>query len=84
MSVKVYGINHVVIEVDDAKKAVAFYSDVFRLKMLRGGEGASWCKVGEHQFLAIFEVDTLQPDRVHGSGATFRSHGAGRTSAHRG
>ena len=48
MAVQVYGINHVVIEVDDAKKAVDFYSDVFNLEMLRGGEGAAWCKLGEH------------------------------------
>ena len=64
MAVQVYGCNHIVIEVTDAKKAVKFYSDVFGLKMLRGGEGAAWCKLGEHQFMAIFEVDKLQPDRV--------------------
>ena len=61
MSVQVYGCNHIVIEVTDAKKAVKFYSDVFGLKMLRGGEGAAWCKLGEHQFMAIFEVEKLQP-----------------------
>ncbi|HEY6262528.1 MAG TPA: VOC family protein, partial [Nitrospiraceae bacterium] len=55
MAVQVYGCNHIVIEVTDAKKAVKFYSDVFGLKMLRGGEGAAWCKLGEHQFMAIFE-----------------------------
>ena len=64
MAVQVYGCNHIVIEVTDAKKAVKFYADVFGLKMLRGGEGAAWCKLGEHQFMAIFEVDTLQPDRT--------------------
>ena len=64
MAVQVYGCNHVVIEVTDAKEAVKFYSDVFGLKMLRGGEGAAWCQLGEHQFMAIFEVDTLQPDRT--------------------
>ena len=41
MAVQVYGCNHIVIEVTDAKKAVKFYSDVFGLKMLRGGEGAA-------------------------------------------
>ncbi|MBI1927799.1 VOC family protein [Candidatus Poribacteria bacterium] len=52
------------VEVDDVEKAVAFYSDVFNLEMLRGGgEGAAWCKLGEHQFLAIFKVDNIQPDR---------------------
>jgi catechol 2,3-dioxygenase-like lactoylglutathione lyase family enzyme len=64
MAVQVYGCNHVVIEVDDAQKAVEFYSDVFNLEMLRGGEGAAWCKLGEHQFLAIFEVENPQPDRM--------------------
>jgi catechol 2,3-dioxygenase-like lactoylglutathione lyase family enzyme len=72
MSVQVYGINHVVIEVGNAKKAVAFYADVFGLKMLRGGEGAAWCQVGEHQFLAIFEVRELQPDRVKHFGLMVR------------
>ena len=37
MAVQVYGCNHIVIEVTDAKKAVKFYADVFGLKMLRGG-----------------------------------------------
>lgn len=39
MAVQVYGSNHVVIEVDDAQKAMEFYADVFKLEMLRGGEG---------------------------------------------
>ena len=72
MPVQVYGCNHIVIEVTDAKKAVKFYSDVFGLKMLRGGEGAAWCKLGEHQFMAIFEVEQLQPDRVKHFGLMVR------------
>ncbi|MDD9819763.1 MAG: VOC family protein [Nitrospira sp.] len=72
MDVQVYGCNHVVIEVDDAQKAVEFYSDVFNLTMLRGGEGAAWCQLGAHQFLAIFEVDTLQPDRAKHFGLMVR------------
>ena len=72
MAVQVYGCNHIVIEVTDAKKAVKFYSDVFGLKMLRGGEGASWFKLGEHQFMAIFEVENLQPDRVKHFGLMVR------------
>jgi catechol-2,3-dioxygenase len=72
MAVQVYGCNHVVIEVTDAKKAARFYHDVFGLKMLRGGEGAVWCKLGEHQFMAIFEVEILQPDRVKHFGLMVR------------
>ena len=63
MTVRVFGSNHVAIEVDDVQGAVAFYSDVFNLEMLKGGEGAAWCQLGEHQFMAIFEVESLQPDR---------------------
>ena len=72
MAVQVYGCNHVVIEVTDTKKAVKFYEDVFGLKMLRGGEGAAFCKLGEHQFKAIFEVETLQPDRAKHFGLVVR------------
>ncbi len=72
MAVQVYGCNQVVIEVDDAQKAVEFYSDVFNLEMLRGGEGAAWCKLGEHQFLAIFEVEKPQPDRMKHFGIMVR------------
>jgi catechol-2,3-dioxygenase len=72
MAVQVYGCNHIVIEVINAKKAVQFYSDVFGLTMLRGGEGAAWCKLGEHQFMAIFEVDKLQPDRTKHFGLMVR------------
>jgi len=72
VAVHVYGCNHIVIEVTDARQAVEFYSDVFGLTMLRGGEGAAWCKLGEHQFMAIFEVKTLQPDRMKHFGLIVR------------
>lgn len=64
MSVRVYGINHVAIEVDDIDKAVAFYEDVFNLKKLDEGEGDAFFQIGEHQFLAMFEVDKQRPDHV--------------------
>ncbi|HXF91121.1 MAG TPA: VOC family protein [Nitrospiraceae bacterium] len=72
MAVHVYGCNHVAIEVTDVKQAVKFYSDVFGLTMLRGSEGAAWCKLGEHQFMAIFEVTRLQPDRMKHFGLIVR------------
>ena len=72
MAVQVYGVNHVAIEVDNAEKAVEFYADVFNLTMLRGGEGAAWCKIGEHQFMAILEVAELRPDRVKHFGLMVR------------
>ena len=63
MSIHVYGCNHIAIEVDDVDKAVAFYKDVFNLEQLREGEGDAFFKLGEHQFLAMFEVKEKRPDR---------------------
>src|SRR5215470_5271928 len=72
MSVKVYGCNHVAIEVDDVARAVTFYQDVFNLEKLDAGEGDAFFKLGEHQFLAIFEVEKLQPDRTRHFGIMVR------------
>ena len=69
---QVYGCNHVAIEVDDIDKAVAFYQDVFNLEKLDRGEGDAFFKLGEHQFLAIFEVETIQPANVRHFGIMVR------------
>jgi catechol-2,3-dioxygenase len=62
MNIQIYGCNHVAIEVGDIEKAVAFYSDVFGLKKLDEGEGDAFFKLGEHQFLAMFEEkEMLRP-----------------------
>ena len=73
MSVQVYGCNHVAIEVDDIKKAIAFYQDVFNLEKLDGGEGDAFFKLGEHQFLAVFEVDKVQPVNTRHFGIMVRN-----------
>ncbi|MBV9392313.1 MAG: VOC family protein [Verrucomicrobia bacterium] len=73
MAVQVYGCNHVVIEVDDIGKAIAFYKDVFNLEQLEAGEGDAFFKLGEHQFLAIFQVEKLQPDRQRHFGILVRN-----------
>jgi catechol 2,3-dioxygenase-like lactoylglutathione lyase family enzyme len=62
MSVQVYGCNHVAIEVNDIKEAVAFYQDLFGLQRLDEGEGDAFFKLGEHQFLAMFEHKNMSPD----------------------
>jgi predicted enzyme related to lactoylglutathione lyase len=72
MSVRVYGINHLAIEVDDVAKAVAFYEDVFQLEKMEEGEGDAFFKIGEHQFLAIFEADQRRPDRTRHFGLIVR------------
>jgi len=73
MSVQVYGCNHVAIEVDDVKKAVVFYKDVFNLEQLDRGEGDAFFKLGEHQFLAIFEVEKIQPANMRHFGIMVRN-----------
>ena len=72
MSVQVYGCNHVAIEVDDIEKAVAFYKDVFNLEQMNEGEGDAFFKLGEHQFLAIFEVEKVQSAKVRHFGIMVR------------
>ena len=79
MSVHVYGINHIAIEVTDIKKAVAFYTDVFGLKKTDEGEGDAFFKIGEHQFLAIFEVEKMTPDRTRHFGIIVRDEGEIKT-----
>jgi catechol 2,3-dioxygenase-like lactoylglutathione lyase family enzyme len=72
VSVRVYGINHIAIEVTDIKQAVAFYEDVFGLKKKDEGEGDAFFQIGEHQFLAMFEVEMMKPDRTRHFGLMVR------------
>jgi catechol 2,3-dioxygenase-like lactoylglutathione lyase family enzyme len=72
MAVKVYGCNHIAIEVDDINKGVEFYQDVFNLEKLDDGEGDAFFKLGEHQFLAMFEVDKVAPSKARHFGLMVR------------
>jgi catechol 2,3-dioxygenase-like lactoylglutathione lyase family enzyme len=72
MSVQVYGCNHIAIEVTDIEKAVAFYRDVFNLEQLEEGEGDAFFKLGEHQFLAMFEVKEVKPAQMRHFGIMVR------------
>ena len=73
MSVEVYGCNHVAIDVGDVDAAVAFYVDVFGLEKLDEGEGDAFFKLGEHQFLAIFEVEKVQRANMRHFGLMVRN-----------
>jgi len=75
MAVKVFGINHIALEVTDIKKAVAFYSDVFNLRKKDEGEGDAFFQIGEHQFLALFEVKKMSTDGVRHVGFIVRDDG---------
>ena len=52
--------------IGDVAAAVAFYADVFGLEKLDEGEGDAFFKLGEHQFLAMFENKGARRD--NGSG----------------
>lgn len=58
----VYGMNHIALEVTDIDLAVRFYTEVFGLERLRGGEGQAFFQMGARQFLALFEVKERPPD----------------------
>jgi predicted enzyme related to lactoylglutathione lyase len=55
MAVTVYGCNHVVIEVDDIEKAIAFYEGVFSLAFAlsasanHGAVGAAYSLTTSHR-----------------------------------
>ncbi|MEN6370524.1 MAG: VOC family protein [Armatimonadota bacterium] len=72
MSVRVYGSNHIAIEVDNVEKAIEFYTDVFNLEKLDAGEGNAFFKLGEHQFLAMFEVDEVKQSEMRHFGIIVR------------
>ena len=75
MSVRAYGINHVAIEVTDIDVAVLFYEDVFNLQREDEGEGDAFFRLGEHQFLAMFEVKKMTPDNTRHFGIIVRDEG---------
>ncbi len=62
MPVRVFGCNHIVLEVDDLEEAIEFYTDVFNLEPKNEGEGDAFFKLGNHQFLALFESDEPHVD----------------------
>ena len=57
MAVRVFGCNHIVLEVGDLDKAIEFYTDVFNLELKNEGEGDAFFQLGNHQFLALFQSD---------------------------
>src|ERR1700730_7123114 len=61
MSVRVYVIKHVAIEVDDLEKARAFYQDLFSLELRTSGERRASFKAGEHRFFGLAEVKPRKP-----------------------
>jgi catechol 2,3-dioxygenase-like lactoylglutathione lyase family enzyme len=59
MEVQTYGINHVALEVTDIRAAIAFYTDIFGMRLRYEDENHGFLYVGEHQFLAFSRVATM-------------------------
>lgn len=62
MAVRVFGTNHIVLEVGDIKEAVRFYTDVFSLEVKDKDVDSAFLYVGRHQFMALVEVDRPHVD----------------------
>ncbi|HET9114954.1 MAG TPA: VOC family protein [Gaiellaceae bacterium] len=53
--IRLVGINHVALQVDDIEEAVAFYTELFQPTAVeRGIPGAAFLQMGD-QFIALFE-----------------------------
>ena len=59
MRVHVVGCNHISLEVDNLKRAIAFYADVFNLELKESGEGRTFLHLGKRQFLTAGRPDLL-------------------------
>jgi len=61
--VQVFGINHVALDVDDLEKAIAFYTDILGVQVMkRKGNNAMLDLNGRFDFLALFEDSSIDPN----------------------
>jgi len=72
MAVRVFGINHIVLEVGDVKAAVEFYTDVFNFEIKDQEEDAAFLYIGNHQFMALFEAEEPHTDQERHFGLMVR------------
>jgi lactoylglutathione lyase len=54
MTVRLVGINHVALEVEDIDRSLAFYGRIFDLRLRSRSAGAAFVDIGD-QFLALME-----------------------------
>ena len=58
--VQVFGINHVALDVNDLEKAIAFYTDILDVKVMkRMKNGAMLDLNGRFDFLALFKDSSI-------------------------
>jgi lactoylglutathione lyase len=61
MAVRLVGINHVAIEVDDLDQALAFYGRLFEIRLRGRSDEAAFVDIGD-QFLALMRGRSQAPD----------------------
>ena len=54
MTVRLVGINHVALEVEDIDRSLAFYGSIFDIRLRGRSAGAAFVDIGD-QFLALME-----------------------------
>ena len=61
--VQVFGINHVALDVNNLDKAIAFYTDILDVQIMRRkGNNAMLDLNGRFDFLALFEDPSIDPN----------------------
>jgi catechol 2,3-dioxygenase-like lactoylglutathione lyase family enzyme len=59
--VRLVGINHVALSVGDVEEALAFYGDLFEIRLRGRAPGMAFVDMGD-QFIALAEGRTQEPD----------------------
>lgn len=76
------GINHVALEVDDIEEALAFYGELFELKLRGRHPGMAFIDLGD-QFINLSEKRSQQPDTRRHFGLVVKNREAMRTTVGR-
>jgi len=63
MGVRLVGINHVALEVDNVDEALAFYGQIFELSLRGRSPNAAFIDIGD-QFIALMKGRHGPPDRA--------------------
>jgi len=76
------GINHVALEVDDVDEALAFYGELFELKLRGRHPGMAFIDLGD-QFINLSEKRSQPPDTRRHFGLVVRNREAMRAAVKR-
>jgi catechol 2,3-dioxygenase-like lactoylglutathione lyase family enzyme len=75
------GMNHIALEVGNIEEALAFYGNLFDIKLRGRGEGRAFIDMGD-QFIAIFESQSQITDDIRHIGLVVSDKPAVRERLH--